>query len=157
MAKVSNILLILTDQQRRDTLGCYGNPVCRTPHLDSIAAEGVRFDWAFTNTAICTAVRATLLTGMEPHKHGMLANFERNVGYPWELPEGLVLFNHYLAQAGYRCGVVGTDLRAFTFLVGMPRKIILPIELIWKSITCRNGLCGEKFVGSSPMRNPRCL
>jgi len=107
MAKVSNILLILTDQQRRDTLGCYGNPVCRTPHLDSIAAEGVRFDWAFTNTAICTAVRATLLTGMEPHKHGMLANFERNVGYPWELPEGLVLFNHYLAQAGYRCGVVG--------------------------------------------------
>jgi len=102
-----NIVLLLTDQQRRDTLGCYGAPVCRTPHLDHVAAQGVRFDQAYTNTAICTAVRATLLTGLEPHKHGMLANFERNVGYPWELPEGLIPFSHYLNGAGYRCGVVG--------------------------------------------------
>ena len=102
-----NILLLLTDQQRRDTLGCYGAPVCRTPNLDRLAEEGVRFEQAYTNTAICTAVRATLLTGLEPHKHGMLANFERNVGYPWELPEGLIPFSHYLNQAGYRCGVVG--------------------------------------------------
>jgi arylsulfatase A-like enzyme len=102
-----NIVLLLTDQQRRDTLGCYGAPVCRTPHLDRVAAQGVRFDQAYTNTAICTAVRATLLTGLEPHKHGMLANFERNVGYPWELPEGLVPFSHHLNSAGYRCGVVG--------------------------------------------------
>lgn len=102
-----NIVLFLTDQQRRDTMGCYGNEICRTPSNDRIASEGVRFDQAYTNTAICTAVRATLLTGLEPHQHGMLANFERNVGYPWELPEGLIPFNHYLAQAGYRCGVVG--------------------------------------------------
>jgi len=103
----SNIMLILTDQQRRDSLGCYGSTVCRTPSCDRIAAEGVRFEHAYTNTAICTAVRATLLTGLEPHAHGMLANFERNVGYPWEMPEGLIPFSHYLQQAGYRCGVVG--------------------------------------------------
>lgn len=102
-----NILLLLTDQQRRDSLGCYGNPICRTPHLDRLAAEGVRFEQAYTNTAICTAVRATLLTGLEPHQHGMLANFERNVGYPWELPAGLTPFSAYLRQQGYRCGVVG--------------------------------------------------
>lgn len=102
-----NILLLMTDQQRRDSLGCYGAPVCRTPNCDQIAAEGVRFDHAYTNTAICTAVRATLLTGLEPHAHGMLANFERNVGYPWEMPEGLIPFSHYLSEAGYRCGVVG--------------------------------------------------
>lgn len=102
-----NIMLVLTDQQRRDSLGCYGNAICRTPSCDGIAAEGVRFEHAYTNTAICTAVRATILTGLEPHAHGMLANFERNVGYPWELPEGLVPFSHYLRQAGYRCGVVG--------------------------------------------------
>jgi arylsulfatase A-like enzyme len=102
-----NILLILTDQQRRDSLGCYGNGVCVTPSVDRIATEGVRFDQAYTNTAICTAVRATLLTGLEPHKHGMLANFERNVGYPWELPEGLIPFSDFLRDAGYRCGVVG--------------------------------------------------
>ena len=102
-----NMLLLLTDQHRRDSLGCYGNAICRTPHLDRLAAEGVRFTESFTNTAICTAVRATLLTGLEPHQHGMLANFERNVGYPWELPEQLVPFSHYLDEAGYRCGVVG--------------------------------------------------
>ncbi len=107
MSDRPNILLILTDQQRRDSLGCYGNQICRTPNCDRIAAEGIRFDLAFTNTAICTAVRATLLTGLEPHAHGMLANFERNVGYPWELPEGLIPFNHYLQRVGYRCGVVG--------------------------------------------------
>ncbi|MBC7257362.1 MAG: sulfatase-like hydrolase/transferase, partial [Chloroflexi bacterium] len=90
-----NILLFLTDQQRRDSLGCYGNPICRTPNVDRLAAEGVRFVQAYTNTAICTAVRATLLTGLEPHQHGMLANFERNIGYPWELPEGLVPFSTY--------------------------------------------------------------
>ena len=102
-----NIMLILTDQQRRDSLGCYGNQVCRTPNMDRIAADGIRFEQAYTNTAICTVVRATLLTGLEPHKHGMLANFERNIGYPWELPEGLIPFSHYLNEAGYRCGVVG--------------------------------------------------
>jgi len=102
-----NILLFLTDQQRRDSLGCYGNPICRTPNVDRLAAEGVRFEQAYTNTAICTAVRATLLTGLEPHRHGMLANFERNIGYPWELPEGLVPFSTYLREAGYRCGLVG--------------------------------------------------
>lgn len=102
-----NIMLILTDQHRRDSLGCYGNMICQTPALDRLAAQGVRFTQSFTNTAICTAVRATLLTGQEPHRHGMLANFERNVGYPWEMPEDTIPFSHYLHDAGYRCGVVG--------------------------------------------------
>ena len=102
-----NIVLLLTDQQRRDSLGCYGNRVCRTPSIDRLAEQGLRFENSFTNTAICTAVRATLLTGLEPHRHGMLANFERNVGYPWELPKGLVPFSRYLTGAGYRSGVVG--------------------------------------------------
>ncbi len=105
--KRPNIMLILTDQQRRDSLGCYGSRVCRTPACDRVASEGVRFEHAYTNSAICTAVRASLLTGLEPHAHGMLANFERNVGYPWELPEGLIPFSRYLNEVGYRCGVVG--------------------------------------------------
>jgi len=107
MADRPNIMLILTDQQRRDSMGCYGNTICRTPNLDRIANEGVRFCESYTNTAICTAVRATLLTGLEPHKHGMLANFERNVGYPWEMSDELVPFSEYLSGVGYRCGVVG--------------------------------------------------
>lgn len=103
----TNMLNIITDQQRYDTVGCNGSRVCRTPALDDLACEGVRFTHAFTNTAICTAERATLLTGLEPHKHGMLANTERNIGYPYELPEHLIPFTRYLTTAGYRCGLVG--------------------------------------------------
>ncbi len=102
-----NSLSIITDQQRYDTLSCNGAPLCRTPHLDALAAGGVRFTQAYTNTAICTAQRATMLTGLEPHKHGMLANPERNVGYPTELPAGTVPYTRHLAAAGYRCGLVG--------------------------------------------------
>lgn len=102
-----NMLTILSDQQRYDTLGCNGARVCRTPHLDALAASGVRFTSAYTNTAICTAERATLLTGMEPHKHGMIANTERNIGTAWNLSEGLPLFTRALAEVGYRTGLVG--------------------------------------------------
>lgn len=102
-----NVLSIVTDQQRYDTLGCNGAPVCRTPNADRLAAQGVRFTSAYTNTAICTAERASLLTGLEPHKHGMIANTERNIGLPWNLPEHLVPFTRCLAEAGYRCGLVG--------------------------------------------------
>jgi len=102
-----NVLSIVTDQQRYDTLSCNGASVCRTPNIDALAAAGVRFTQAYTNTAICTAERATMLTGLEPHRHGMLANTERNVGYPDELPPGTVPFTRYLARAGYRTGLVG--------------------------------------------------
>ncbi len=102
-----NILFLFTDQQRLDSLGCYGNPVVQTPNIDRIAAHGVRFDQAYTCTAICTAARASVVTGVMPHKHGLLANFERNVGYPTELREGTRSFAHYLRGAGYHVGTVG--------------------------------------------------
>lgn len=102
-----NILFLFTDQQRLDSLGCYGNLVVRTPHIDRIATAGVRFNQAYTCTAICTAARASVLTGVMPHKHGLLANFERNVGYPTELPEGTLSFADYLREAGYEVGTVG--------------------------------------------------
>ena len=102
-----NTLLLITDQQRADSLGCYGNPLCRTPNADRLAAQGVRFDCAFTPTSICTAARGSLLTGVMPHKHKLLANFERNVGYPTELPDGTIPFSRYLRQAGCNAGTVG--------------------------------------------------
>ena len=107
MGDRTNILLITTDQHRRDTIGCYGAEVCETPNLDALAERGVCFTHAFTNSAICTAVRASLLTGMAPFHHGLLANFERNVGYPWEIPQHNTLLPAYLEPAGYVCGNVG--------------------------------------------------
>jgi arylsulfatase A-like enzyme len=102
-----NILLLTMDQLRWDTLSCYGAPVCRTPHLDRLASQGVRFTQAITNTSICTPARASLLTGYAPFRHGLLANFERNVGYPWEIPDHNRLLPWYLQPAGYVCGNVG--------------------------------------------------
>src|SRR5919199_1171129 len=96
-----NVLFLITDQHRQDSLGCFGNPVVRTPHLDRLVTSG------FTTTAICTPARASLLTGLMPHKHKLLANFERNVGYLTELPAEMVPFSHYLAEAGYRLGHAG--------------------------------------------------
>ena len=69
-----NILLIMTDQQRWDTLGCYGAPVCRTPNIDKLASRGVRFSTAFTPTSPCSPARAALFTGLYPHKNHVLAN-----------------------------------------------------------------------------------
>ncbi|MFG1817697.1 sulfatase-like hydrolase/transferase [Kribbella sp. NPDC049174] len=104
----SNILLLMTDQHRLDTLGCYGNQVCETPALDALAAGGTRFTNGFTPTAICTPARATLQTGVLPYRHTLLANYERNVGYREELDdEAFPPFSQYLGAAGYQLGHIG--------------------------------------------------
>lgn len=69
-----NTILVMTDQHSLGTLGCYGNPVVRTPALDRLAESGTRFTHAFTPTAICTPARASLLTGAAPFRHKRLAN-----------------------------------------------------------------------------------
>ncbi|WP_433019079.1 sulfatase-like hydrolase/transferase [Kribbella sp. CA-294648] len=102
-----NILFILTDQHRTDTLGCYGNPLGLTPALDSLAATGTRFDRWYTPTAICTPARASLLTGHAPFRHRLLANNERNVGYIEDLAPDTFTFSEQLRVSGYLCGLVG--------------------------------------------------
>ena len=59
-----NILFILTDNQRSDLLGCAGNPIIKTPHLDLLAKRGIRFTNAFATTPICAASRASYLPGL---------------------------------------------------------------------------------------------
>ncbi|MVA75265.1 sulfatase-like hydrolase/transferase [Auraticoccus sp. F435] len=103
----TNILFLMTDQHRVDTLGCYGNPVVATPNLDRLAATGTRFDRWYTPTAICTPARASLLTGQSPFRHKLLANQERNVGYLEDLPAGTFSFPQALREAGYSCGLLG--------------------------------------------------
>jgi arylsulfatase A-like enzyme len=102
-----NFLFLMTDQHRVDTLGAYGNIRARTPHLDRLAAEGTRFDRWYTPTAICTPARASLLTGLAPFRHKVLANHERNVGYQEDLPDGTFTFPVALRERGYNVGMVG--------------------------------------------------
>ncbi len=69
-----NLLFIFTDQQRPDTLGCYGNPLVQSPNLDGLAASGVLFENAYCTQPVCTPSRAALLTGHYPHTTGCIEN-----------------------------------------------------------------------------------
>jgi arylsulfatase A-like enzyme len=99
-AERMNILLILTDQHRYDTLGCYGAEQCRTPNLDRLAEKGVRFDRAYTNSVPCSPSRAALFTGLYPHKSHVLVNNQvLNPDVPNLASE--------LGGAGYQLGYTG--------------------------------------------------
>lgn len=95
-----NVLLLCTDQQRFDALGCAGNPHIATPSLDRLAGQGVMFERCYVQNTVCAPSRATLMTGLYPHTHGLWANGV-------SLPPGNTLFSKVLADDGYDCGLVG--------------------------------------------------
>lgn len=73
MGKRKNVLLLLSDQQRLDTVSAYGlDCICRTPHIDRLAEEGMKFRNAFCTSAICAPSRASVMTGLYAHRHGSL-------------------------------------------------------------------------------------
>src|SRR6476620_6537690 len=78
-----NVLFILTDDQRWDCLSCAGHPFLKTPHIDRIANEGVRFANAFCTTSLGSHSRASMLSGLYAHAHGVANNF---TDYPMNLP-----------------------------------------------------------------------
>jgi arylsulfatase A-like enzyme len=94
------ILLVTTDQQRFDTLGCNGGALARTPVVDALAAEGVRFTRAHPQSVVCMPSRSTILTGQHPSTHGVWMN-----GVP--LPIDAPSVAEVLGQAGYRTALVG--------------------------------------------------
>jgi arylsulfatase A-like enzyme len=103
-----NFLLFITDQHRADFLGCYGHPVLRTPHIDSIAARGTAFDRFHVASPVCMPNRASLMTGRMPSVHGVRSN-----GIP--LSMNAVTFVDLLRDAGYRTALIGkSHLQNFT-------------------------------------------
>ena len=102
-----NMVVLLTDQQRFDTLGCSGNPICRTPVLDRIAEEGMIFRNAYTANALCTPARASLMTGLYPHNHGQLSNMGNFNGVFDDQVLDKIAFPQLLDQAGYTLGYAG--------------------------------------------------
>jgi len=99
--KQPNLLFIYADQHRADAMGCAGNDVVVTPHLDRLAAEGVRFDHAWTEGPICQPARASLLTGRYPSDHGVLGNFAGDCKPEWDT------FPRRLQQGGYTTASIG--------------------------------------------------
>jgi arylsulfatase A-like enzyme len=102
-----NVILFLTDQLRRDALGCYGNQVCRTPHLDRLAEEGFLFENAFTTSPVCSPARASLLTGLYPHTHGVMLNTHIAPAWSKGLSPEVPTFSSVLQEAGYALDYVG--------------------------------------------------
>ncbi len=102
-----NILYIMTDQQRFDTLSVYGLTACKTPRLDELAAGGVRFDRAYTVCSLCSPARASMLTGLYPHGHRMWNNNDMMQWALRDLPDDVRLISQPLGAAGYQCGYVG--------------------------------------------------
>ena len=113
-----NIVIFVSDDQGAWALGCAGNNELKTPNIDKIAANGVRFENFFCVSPVCSPARASLLTGRIPSDHGIQdwlrkgniddpeGNFsgkDRAIGYL----DGLDGFTDYLAQAGYVCGFSG--------------------------------------------------
>ena len=98
-----NILFLMADQMRSDALSCAGNSAIRTPNLDRLASEGVRFTNAFSSTPSCTPARAAILTGLSPWYHGMLGYGTVASRYPYELPRALS------EQGGYYTCSIGKD------------------------------------------------
>ncbi len=95
-----NVLVIHTDEHRIECLGAYGNKQVKTPHIDALAADGVRYDNSFCTYPVCTPSRYSLITGLYIHEH-------RGYNNHCTLPSGTVTFPALLAGAGYWTKAVG--------------------------------------------------
>ena len=95
-----NFLIIMTDQQRLDTIGAHGSQICQTPNIDRLAQSATVFDQAYTVTALCTPARASVYTALYPHKHGLVRN-------EIEFTDDTHVLSQSFRDAGYQCGFVG--------------------------------------------------
>lgn len=104
-----NIVIILADDLGYGDLGCYGHPTIRTPHLDRMAAEGMRFTEFYSAAEVCTPSRAALLTGRYPIRSGMCHDqfrVLRNIS-TGHLPASEVTLAEALKTRGYSTGCIG--------------------------------------------------
>lgn len=99
-SRPKNVLFLLSDQHRPSSVGHLGDPLARTPHIDSLAATGTRFSQAYCTNPVCTPSRASILTGLYTHNHRTWSN-----ATPW--PFEIKTLAHYFSRAGYISGLIG--------------------------------------------------
>ena len=99
-AERPDVVLVFTDDQRWDAMGCAGHPFLRTPNLDRLAREGARFANAFCTTSLCSPSRASMLSGLYAHSHRVLNNFT-------DFPASLPSYPRRLQESGYETAYIG--------------------------------------------------
>ncbi len=99
-----NIIFIITDDQRADLLGIAGHPVAKTPHIDRIGREGAWFRNFFTVTPLCSPSRASFLTGLYPHSHGVINNDKLGLDV---ISHTLFTWPRQLRESGYETAFIG--------------------------------------------------
>ncbi|VGO19666.1 sulfatase family protein [Pontiella sulfatireligans] len=101
-----NVIIILNDDQGYQDLGCYGSPDIKTPHVDQLAREGMRFTDFYVASPVCSASRAAFLTGCYPYRVGVTGVFFPNRGHKGLPPEHTTMAE-MLKSAGYATAAVG--------------------------------------------------
>lgn len=122
-----NILLITTDQQSATMLSCVGNPDLYTPHMDSLAADGVRFEKAYASQPLCIPQRCSWYTGLMPHQHGITFNlFDETV-------QAEQMMGQIFRDASYATGYSGK------WHINMPTEDVTRHGFVWMNNIRNNG------------------
>ncbi len=149
-----NMILIVAEHWRGDSLGSLGHPVAETPHLDELSAGGVTFTTAYTPCPSCIAARRSLMTGLTPNTHGMVGYQD---GKPWHYDHTLA---GELARSGYQTINVGkTHFHPGRLHLGFEELVIPDDYAEW--IDAKTGFERAKYLhgvhGNSWMGKPNHL
>jgi N-sulfoglucosamine sulfohydrolase len=141
-SKRPNVVLIVSDDHGLETLGCYGNPVIKTPNLDGLAAEGVRFTNAFCTTASCSASRSVILSGIYNHANGQYGHqhsYNHFISF-----DNIKTLPVRLTEAGYRTGRIGkyhvAPENVYKFDEALPGNSRSPVQM---AENCRDFIRGN--------------
>ncbi len=141
-SKRPNVVLIVSDDHGRGDLGCYGNPVIKTPNLDALAAEGVRFTNAFCTTASCSASRSVILSGLYNHSNGQYGH--QHSYHHFSSFDTVRSLPVLLTQAGYRTARIGkyhvAPEEIYHFDVALPGNSRSPVQM---ANNCKDFIAGD--------------
>lgn len=128
-----NLILLMADDMGQE-MGCYGDPMELTPHLDRLAREGVRFNNAHVTAASCSPSRGSVFTGLFPHQHGLYSLSHNNWG---RLHDDVPKLPNELKKLGYHTSIIGKthfepfDQFEFDAFIYDPRKVNIERDVRW--------------------------
>ena len=148
MPQRPNLVFVFSDQQRHDTLACYGNKWIQTPHLNELADQSFVFEAAYVAQPVCTPARATIMTGLYPHTAGPIVNkmnlptdvstiaemvsedYHRGYFGKWHLG------NDVIAQHGFDEWVISTKIIVFSVCFNFFKLFFYPFFKFYKLFFC---------------------